>query len=758
MPRLSKKKKAEIVKNLFNKANSGNRAKWQRVQQRAYEFYLNEQLTVNEKHSLEEAGMPTFVINRITPVIEMMKYFVTANSPRWQAVGSEGSDVEVAAVHSDIADYCWYVSNGKSIYSQVIQDALTKGIGYFLVDVDPDMDRGMGEVVFKRVEPFDVYVDPTSRDFLFRDASYIIIKKDMPKEQVIRLFPEHQAKIKKASGSAEFSNTLSMRDIGSSDVILPDDMTGEAYKPSTAEEDEILDLYETYQKVKIAYRNVFLNVPPTEEELAVIRQEAQKQMAEIQKEAEVALKEKSLELEQAVEAGEMIEERAVLELEKFQKETEEALAQQQEMIESSITEQQSKIENHIITDAEFQKMLDSVEFKNNVVEAVKFYETRVKLCCSIGSDTVLYEYTLPCSEYPLVPFSYTWTGTPFSMSAVTPLVGKQQEINKSHQIMIHNANLSSNLRWLYEEGSVPEDEWEQYSSSPGALLKYRAGFTPPTPVQPLPLNNAFFTISEVGKTDMEYLSGIYSSMQGDTGVQHETYRGLLAADEYGTRRIKAWMETIVEPGLEHLGRVFKQMAQSTYTSQKVFRIVQPSALQEDRQVEINIPIYNDLGDAIGKWKDYSTASFDVRIIAGSTLPVNRWALLEEYFRWYQSGLIDDVAMLAETDVRGKENIMKRKSIYSQLKAQVEELEDVIADREGTIETLSRQVVQAGIRDQVRSAENEMDKETNLSKAQQKLLRDKMRSDYSTMSKQMDNEMKAAIKEERLRMRDSQKQS
>jgi len=428
------------------------------------------------------------------------------------------------------------------------------------------------------------------------------------------------------------------------------------------------------------------------------------------------------------------------------------------MIESSITEQQSKIENHIITDAEFQKMLDSVEFRNNIVEAVKFYETRVSLCCSIGSDTVLYEYTLPCSEYPIVPFSYTWTGTPFSMSAVTPLVGKQQEINKSHQIMIHNANLSSNLRWLYEEGSVPEDEWEQYSSSPGALLKYRAGFTPPTPVQPLPLNNAFFTISEVGKTDMEYLSGIYSSMQGDTGVQHETYRGLLAADEYGTRRIKAWMETIVEPGLEHLGRVFKQMAQSTYTSQKVFRIVQPSALQEDRQVEINIPIYNDLGDAIGKWKDYSTASFDVRIIAGSTLPVNRWALLEEYFRWFQAGLIDDVAMLAETDVRGKENIMKRKSIYSQLKAQVEELEDVITDREGTIETLSRQVVQAGIRDKVRSAENEMDKDTNLSKAQQKLLRDKMRSDYSTMSKQMDNEMKAAIKEERLRMRDSQKQS
>ena len=92
------------------------------------------------------------------------------------------------------------------------------------------------------------------------------------------------------------------------------------------------------------------------------------------------------------------------------------------------------------------------------------------------------------------------------MSAVLPLIGKQQEINKSHQLMIHNANLASNLRWIYEEGSVPEAEWEAYSSAPGALLKYRSGFSPPTPVQPLPINNAFFTTVQQGKTDMEYSS------------------------------------------------------------------------------------------------------------------------------------------------------------------------------------------------------------------------------------------------------------
>ena len=98
-----------------------------------------------------------------------------------------------------------------------------------------------------------------------------------------------------------------------------------------------------------------------------------------------------------------------------------------------------------------------------VVDLVKFHDTRVKVTCVVG-DTLLYEHYLANTDYPIVPFPYTYTGTPYAMSAVTPLVGKQQEINKSHQIMLHNANLSSNLRWLYEEGSVPEDEWEYTQS------------------------------------------------------------------------------------------------------------------------------------------------------------------------------------------------------------------------------------------------------------------------------------------------------
>ena len=398
-------------------------------------------------------------------------------------------------------------------------------------------------------------------------------------------------------------------------------------------------------------------------------------------------------------------------------------------------------------------MLEAPHFKKQVIDSVKFYDTRVKLTCTLGNDTVLYDYILPTSEYPIIPICYQWVGTPYPVSAVSPLVGKQQEINKAHQLMIHNANLASNLRWMYQEGSVPEEEWEQYSSAPGALLKYRQGFEAPSPVQPAPLNNAFFGIVTEGKQDLEYISGVYSSMQGDTGAQHETYRGMLAVDEHGTRRIKAWMQSTVEPSLEHVGKVFKEIAQQTYKANKVFRIVQPDS-NESKRVEINVPVYSDFGTAINKFNDYASARFDVRIVGGSTLPVNRWALMEEYFRWYQSGLIDDIAMLSETDIRNKEQIIKRKSVYSQMRSQIDALEEEMKDMQDQNETLERQIVQAGIKDQVREADKEIYKDKVDSKSMQRDLRKTMEKEMQFAKKDLESRKKTAEREFRAGLRSS----
>ena len=430
----------------------------------------------------------------------------------------------------------------------------------------------------------------------------------------------------------------------------------------------------------------------------------------MQQEMQIQLLEQQQQMEQAVQEGKMLPQRYELEMKKATEMMGNQLQSAEQEMMSSLVQEATTTGNKILSEEEYKIIITDEKFAQSVVDAIPFFGTRIKQT-TIAGDKTLFEFVLPerITEYPIVPFHYKWTGTPYPISAVSPLIGKQREINKAHQLMVHNASLGSSLRWMYEEGSVDTDMWEQYSSSPGALLPIRPGSTPPTPIHPAPLNNSFFSIVQESKGDMEYLAGIYSSMQGDTGSQHETYRGLLALDEYGTRRIKRWMNNSLEPALKQLGIIVKQFSQTVYSAHKTFRIVQPSAIQEQRELEINIPMYNDFGEAIGKYMDYSAAKFDIRIIAGSTLPVNRWAYLSELKELMQLGVIDDIALLAETDIRNKDKIAKRKSVYSQLQGQMQSMEEAIKDKEGTIETLSRQLVQAGIKGKQHAAEMEITK-------------------------------------------------
>ena len=64
------------------------------------------------------------------------------------------------------------------------------------------------------------------------------------------------------------------------------------------------------------------------------------------------------------------------------------------------------------------------------------------------------------------------------------------------------------------------------------------------------------------------------------------------------------------------------------------------------------------------------------------------------------------------------------------------MEEAIKDKEGTIETLERQLVQAGIRMKVGQAGNEIRKDVLQTEAQQKLLRGLLKSEFEKMKVEM----------------------
>ena len=106
------------------------------------------------------------------------------------------------------------------------------------------------------------------------------------------------------------------------------------------------------------------------------------------------------------------------------------------------------------------------------------------------------------------------------------------------------------------------------------------------------------------------------------------------------------------------------------------------------------------------------------------------------------GVVDDVAVLEQADIRNKENIIKRKSLYSQMESQIAQLEEQLKSLKGTNETLTRQVIQANIKSkaltgsvevakQVADTKSSIYKEELETIAQQKLNRELVNKDLKT---------------------------
>ena len=741
-------KEAMRIMDLFQKSSGGQRSLWLTREQLSYDYFLNNQLTEDEYDLLTSAGMPTFIINRITPIIETMKFFITANNPRWKAVGVDGTDSNIARIHTDIIDYCWYISSGRAILAQAVQDALVKSKGYIHIYVDPNADQGMGEVMFERVDPFHVFVASMSSDILERDAAYHIIKKDIPRKDLLDMLPQYKRKIKAATGWNNPVPYDTQRDTDESDSTQPGDMEDQ-YDPETTEIDDILDYFEAYEPMRIKYYNVFQRVEASEKEIRNAEAQIENQLKEMEMELTVRLLEQQKEMQAAVANGEMLKERYDLEMIKAEKQMQIDIEEHRNVLINKVHDESSEIQQNVMPEVEYNIIKE--EIADTLIKAIPYYERKVKKTCVVG-DKHLYTNILNTCYTPLIPIPYLHTGTTCPMSAVTPLQGKQEEINKAHQIMIHNANLSSNMRWKMVEGEVDADKWASNAAAPGGMLFYRPGFSAegPKEVMPQNINNAFFTVEQDAKSDMEYIAGIQPPSMGMSGEREETYRGFLAKDEYGTRRIKSWIANVFEPALEHVGKVFMEMSKDLYDVHKVFRVVQPldAGGYEERNVEINIPIYDDFANEIGRFNDYKTSRYDIRIVAGSTLPINRWAVLEEYKELMQFGVVDDIAVLAQTDLPNKEQIAQRKSMLSQFKQQNDQLLDLVKQKDGTIETLSRQIIQAGIREEILKSTREVERSKTETKAADKLMRERMSDNVKMAAKDISKTLQDVKKSEK----------
>ncbi len=657
---------------------SGARAEWAKQAVEDSEFRSGAQWSKEQINTLKARNQAPVVVNCIHNAVEQAKALLTTNKPRFQATAREDSDVKTARVMSDIMDWIWDNSNGNMVLKQAIDDYYVKGMGCIMVYPDMNEDFGKGEVLLKSIDPMDVYIDPSSRDPFAQDANHIIIAKKSMQSQLLLQYPQYEEIIKNAKDTGVLENYHTSRDNTENNQQIGPYNRGTS--GSSIVDDRELEVMERYTKVKMPMLRVYDPYFPKEH--LFTEQQYEKYL---EQEAYIIHRKNTdpvyvTETREVQQAKRMYEEFDGVYHEYQDPNTGQVVQLPGEERDGSIPNSTTNIFVIKISDLVNDKM----------IQVTPITCDRVRCVITIG-DQLVVDYVKPIKYYPLLTLMNHHDRNPFPQSDVRLVKGLQEYINKIRSLIIAHASSSTNVKLLIPRGSVDKRNLEREWGKAGtAVVEFDPELGQPVVAGPVPLPNELYNNEKEAKADIERILGIYALMQGDQGSSPQTYKGTIALDEFGQRRIRSKKDDI-EGFLNQLGRVVIQMVQWIYTEEKTIRLIQPN--QSPKDVQVNQLLFDDLTNAIiGRINDVTVGTYDIQVVSGSTMPSNRWARFEYYKELFQMGVIDQVELLKQTDVADMEGVLERAGQMAQTQNQLNQAQEEIKKLKGDLQTAQRESI------------------------------------------------------------------
>ena len=248
--------RAKEIREMFDRWSNA-REDWDVAAREDIDFYLGNHFSPDEADELSSRNQSAVPIDRLYSAIEQFKAIITSKPPKFSAVAREDSDTKLANVWKVILEYIWDISDGDEQFKQAVHDYTVTGLGYFYAYIDKEADYGRGEIKFKHLNPFKVYVDPNSRDRYFNDASGMMVSNIMSKMQLLDAYPQLGEPIEEGEEKLLIDSieTVSEEDYPDNankrtmDSFTPDVVKDYDYKGSS----EKYRLIEYYSKIKVPY-------------------------------------------------------------------------------------------------------------------------------------------------------------------------------------------------------------------------------------------------------------------------------------------------------------------------------------------------------------------------------------------------------------------------------------------------------------------------------------------------------------------------
>lgn len=664
---------------LFEKYRNSDRQSWAEQAVEDKTFMLGAQWESDDAEAVEANNQSALSNNEITPSIDLVVAMLTENNPRWQFVGTESSDIKIAADIADLHAYIWDNSNGTMILERAVYDYEVTGMGALMAYVDPFGDYGRGEIKVTDIDPLDIYVDPLTKRPDIQDSPNVLVVKHLTEEQIKQTFPNFDlTDVTEVSVGAEYPSTT--RQATEDQVIYPD-TTDLKYAA-----------IDRYSKIKAKRFHTYDSISEFEKVFT------EEQYIEYAKEPAVIV----------VTAGVETYHTLKSEVNKY----------------ISIVEQFGDTVHYMIDPFTGQpKMMSGAEhggssvpgsttkiqitnkgqlISEGVIKVDFPLITRVERVLTIGGKTV-FEDILPIEDYPIVTFMLHSQRNPYPMSDVRLVRPIQEQLNKLESLKIAYITNVVNVKYFIPigNGNLKKDIEKNGGKAGFQVFEYdpETGGVP-VPVMHTQLPTSFYQEDNLYRQQIQRIIGAYAVADGDAAQAPTTKGGTILIDEYGQRRVNLKRKRI-ESAMNQLARVVSQMIPHVYSEEKVIRIVEPN--KKPKEVRFNSlegdRIINDL-----------SIRCDVKAVTASTMPTNKMMRSEILMNAYQNGILTDpTPIIQNLDVPNIDEILEREDIVKRQQQMLQQMEETIKDLQGQLQTKSRENVQMAEKVETQKFKSNLDK-------------------------------------------------
>jgi hypothetical protein len=651
-----------------------------------WDYFLGAQTTQKQDDINTKRKQRSYNVDVIYQAVEQAIAMLTSNRPRFSCTGTEDSDTRIAGVYAAIMQFIWQLSNATQKLKQIIKDYYVGSVGWAHVYWNPYALNGKGEICIDTIDPRRVAVDTNAKDFFWADAGHMFIETYLTSEMMqvqYNMTLEEVHQFETCQRTDDVSGLISEINSGSGNLV--------------SNQVPLYRRLDRYSRVK----SMMIVLEKTDERFEMIidlRQFEQKT--------------KSMTCISARSAGVtnyFVAPRNVSNIAKLLSQYGEVFHEVQVEDPNNPGQYQkpnplmSGIENQV----EYPPGTTPVPNSTTYLQLHTMYELimkgevkpsrrlldRIKHVASIGNK-VLFENILPTQHHVLIPLINNFDRTVLPVGDVRRVKREQEFINSVRQLIVTHAAETVNFKIGYPEGRYNEAKLNEiWSDKTKRFLPYDAEMNSSglQVIGPAPLPNNLYLLEQQARKNIQERLGIFNMQAGDPTDAPNTYKGTVALDEYGQRRIKSKKDDI-EAFLNQIGKVVVDFVQYYYTDTRVINIVSPNdkpitiTLRNDSRMD-NLYEGNEF-----RINDVMVGQYDLIVVSGSTLPSNRFAMAEMYKEWYQIGLLDQETTLRKSEIPEVDTIMERVGQMNQLKAMLAQAQEQIKKLSGDQQTMERELM------------------------------------------------------------------